>query len=864
MPVKKNKAVRHKKNSGGLDLDISDFLIDAELSSISVMNEINTTFKEKIPKKQEKKISELDNLILNDVAENAAWALDQEQKFSPLNSVKVKIGSGSAVSNGQEIFNDSIHRLDLRSKKDAIKVETKAATAKSFFQSFEAPSLLKKPSKTTEGLKYFFSFFKKYKATKHNLLANRVANNYENEEEAKVSPFLQNLKTASYFALIALLFITSVRIGFLYYQVKDQVRDFTGQVLGVSEEAASALKEGSKAAASSSWEKATFNFSTANDYFIQAQTALNNYNRSLIGFAEAIPIANKKVKSVKDLLEAGRLLSQTSAGLSSALSTLKTPVDQNASIAESLGKMRGTLETSSNNLESALKLLGGVDVGILPVEYSNSLREMQNNLPKILQNLQELKRMFKLAEVLAGYEQPKRYLLIFQNNNELRSTGGFMGSFALVDIKNGKITNLEVPGGGFYDLQGSFFEKISAPDPMRLLGASWQIWNANWFANFSDSAKKIEWFYEKSGGPTVDGIIAVNATILPDILKLTGNVELPAYQQILTPSNVVMALQHEAEFNYDKKENKPKKIIGELVTVVSDRLFQNLDGKRLINIFSLFNNALGNKEIQLYFNDSSLQKEVESFGWAGKVAKTDGDYLMVTRDNIAGGKTDGFITQNINHEAKIQADGSIIGTVDITLTHNGDKNDVFGKVLNKSFIRVYVPQGSTLLSVSGYDTLNPSLFKEAPQGFHEDTDLNRISGESTIDHETGTIINDEFGKTIFGNWLLLQPGESKTLSFSYRLPKEISFTQSLSNKIFSTLHLQESIAQEKYSFLFQNQSGIQNSALNSVLLLPNDTEIVWQEATSGGILENKEGSLQFTFTGKNDSMFGVVLQKTAN
>jgi hypothetical protein len=856
MPVKKTKNI---KKSGGLDLDINAFLV-GEFNSVSA--EINSVAKE-IPKKQEKKLSELDNLILSEVAETA-WALTPEQKLSPLNSVKIKIGDNNTVSNGNQIFNDSVHRLDLRSKKDAVKVEAKAEAPKSFFNSFEAPSLLKKPSRTTEGLKYFLNFFKKHRANKHNLLVNRVANNYEDVEEVEVSPFLQNLKTASYFALIALLVITSVRISFLTLQFKKQANNFTRQVLGVSEEAASALKEGSKAASNSSWEEAALNFSAANDYFSQAQTALNSYNQSLISFVESIPIANEKVKSAKDLLEAGRLLSQASVGLSSALSTLQPISGENVEMASALGKMRGTLETSSDDLESALKLLGGVDAGILPVEYSNSLREMQNNLPKILQNLQELKRMFKLAEALAGYEQPKRYLLIFQNNNELRSAGGFMGSFALIDIKDGKITNLEVPGGGFYDLQGSFFEKIIAPDPMRLLGASWQIWNANWFANFSDSAKKIEWFYEKSGGPTVDGIFAVNATILPEILKLTGNVELPEYEQILTPSNVVIALQHEAEFNYDKKENKPKKIIGELVTVVSDKLFQDLDGKRLINIFSLFNNALSNKEIQLYFNDSSLQKEVESFGWAGKVAETDGDYLMVTRDNIAGGKTDGFITQSINHEAKIQNDGSIIGTVDITLTHNGDKNDVFGKVLNKSFIRVYVPKGSTLLSVSGYDTLDPILFKEVPQGFREDTDLNRISGESTIDPETNTVINDEFNKAVFGNWLLTQPGENKTLSFSYRLPKEISFTQSLSNKIFSTLHLQESIAQEKYSFLFQNQSGIQNSTLNSVLLLPNDTKIAWQESTAGSVLENKEGSLQFTAIGKGDSMFGVVLQKNQN
>ena len=64
----------------------------------------------------------------------------------------------------------------------------------------------------------------------------------------------------------------------------------------------------------------------------------------------------------------------------------------------------------------------------------------------------------------------KRYLLIFQNNTEMRASGGFMGSFAVMDFSNGQVSNLNVPGGGTYDTEAGLKSKIVAPKPLQLGG----------------------------------------------------------------------------------------------------------------------------------------------------------------------------------------------------------------------------------------------------------------------------------------------------------------------------------------------------------------------------------------------------------
>jgi hypothetical protein len=213
-------------------------------------------------------------------------------------------------------------------------------------------------------------------------------------------------------------------------------------------------------------------------------------------------------------------------------------------------------------------LLKDIDPKSVPEEYRPQLELILSNLPLVEKAYSDIDAFINFTEKVMGFDQEKRYIFIFQNNNELRATGGFMGSFALVDVKNGKITNVEIPGGGFYDLKASFFEKIGAPSPLHLVGYPWGVWDANWWPDFALSAKKIQWFLEKSRWPTVDGVISFNAGMIPNLIKLTGDIDLPQYDKHLTADNVILALQHAVEFEYDKVENKPKRIIGDMMPIL--------------------------------------------------------------------------------------------------------------------------------------------------------------------------------------------------------------------------------------------------------------------------------------------------------
>jgi len=658
---------------------------------------------------------------------------------------------------------------------------------------------------------------------------------------------LQRFKMTLNFALVALVLILPIRAIF-FYQHFEKTK---GQVLGISEEAWSELEQATQAASQSNWQEAGLYFDSASNYFSLAKDNLTVYNQALVNIAKNLPAAGSLVVSTENLLESGRHLSNAASNISQAINQTAASKDINQTLTDNLSIISVALKQAQSEISLALNYLSAVSSKIIPEQYRKYFVELQSQLPALEASLTQVQSFLDFSLKVLGHQAEQRYLFLFQNNNELRATGGFLGSAALVDLKNGEIINMEVPGGGLYDLKGDFFEKVISPVPMHLLGTPWMIWDANWWADFPTSAQKITWFWEKSGWPTVDGVITFNSSLMPKLLEIVGDIAMPEYDQILTPENVVLALQHEVEFEFDPAENKPKKIIGELMPILIGKLLET-PTKQALPLLLTLNQALTEKEIQFYFTSPELEKFVKEAKWAGEVQGTEKDYLMVVNQNIAGGKSDSVISQEIKHYSYLQADGSIIDTVAITRTNNGNPEDVFERVQNNSYIRVYVPKGSRLLEVTGYNVIDPKLFKEVYEGYRADEYLQSISGQINKDAKTNTDVYSEFNKEVFGNWLQIKPGESKTITFSYKLPFVLNFESE------SILKKNQS---QKYSLLVQSQSGANQTSFSSQLFLPSDFEVTW----SGGTLDNQpiinNNQIIFEADLKSDVYYGVLINQ---
>ncbi len=560
----------------------------------------------------------------------------------------------------------------------------------------------------------------------------------------------------------------------------------------------------------------------------------------------------EKLSSGTKLLDAGEAIAKAGAELAAGLDAMQLSQETNA---VKLAHMTNALEKALPHLENGVARLDDVSARSVPSEYRASFIRIREDVKSALEDLKRASSSSPTLLDAIGANGKRRYLVVFQNANELRPTGGFIGSFALMDLKDGKIEKMEIPAGGSYDLRGGFNRRIKAPEQLRLVNPRWEFQDANWFPDFPTSARSLMWFYEKSGGPTVDGVIAVTSGVMQELLRAVGPIEMPEYGKTITADNFLLETQKVVEIEYDRETNRPKQIITDMAPKLLKKL---VDGgsSDLPKLASALGKALASKDIQVYFGDESAQQAADAFGWTGALRPTPGaDYLAVIDTNIAGGKTDGVIDEFIRHETHFEDNGDIINTVTVTRAHRGKAGELFTGIKNIDYMRVYVPKGSTLLAAEGFQAPADGYFLPQDTTLQPSTILAAVEGPTTTDEASGTTIHNESDLTVFGNWIQLEPGETKTVKLRYRLPFRLadltSAPESWTERLKATFGAYVPTAELK--LIVQKQAGTSRRTLESRTLAPAGwsirTSVPEEAKVEPGRLELKAPLDQDVFVG---------------
>lgn len=335
----------------------------------------------------------------------------------------------------------------------------------------------------------------------------------------------------------------------------------------------------------------------------------------------------------------------------------------------------------------------------------------------------------------------RTYLILFENNNELRPTGGFISAYGVLTISHGFPTGLD-----FYDVYGAIdeHEYIDPPYyPMQELLWSetyggYTFRDANYFIDFEDSAAELIKFYQITNPDAqINGIISVDFSTLEDLVGLyepiqAGDLSLAKNNLFETLEAKVSDIDRHSEEEISGRKDIMKDIIKQLVKKIiasplsirklSDTIVQNLNEKHII----------------LWFEDDFMKNKVSTLGWADKmpVSGISSDLLAVNEANLGGMKNDRYISRNVKYEVDIQED-QILCTLTIDMDHfGGDNIPLSGNY--KGYMRAYIPSQATL--ISGAD-------------------------------ETHTETYDDY--RAFGDIVKLEIGENKTLTYAYSLPIEM-------------------------------------------------------------------------------------------
>lgn len=437
----------------------------------------------------------------------------------------------------------------------------------------------------------------------------------------------------------------------------------------------------------------------------------------------------------------------------------KTAQDRIEFIVESIGTLIPKLATISERVDVAADQLNKIN----PNRYPEVFRgyEIRSKMIAGLDLVNQVHRfisggrpVLEQAPYLLGIGGERRYLVIMQNDKELRPTGGFITAYSVLSVKDGKFS----PGfsNDIYNLDARFNSRIPAPEAVKkyLFQDYWHLRDMNLNPDFEESMKQFMEGYKKTGSPKVDGIVAVDTELLVSLLKAIGPIGVPGFgnfsaendSRCLCP-NVVYELESYADvagaivwddisgkivYKSPRLDNR-KAILGPLMnSILANAMGQSKE--KLPDLFESMFSSLMQKHVLFYMEDKEVQEAMRAFNIAGKISSYNGDFLHINDANLAGAKSNLYVEQEI----ELKVDRGKEGTVNNLKVKykNPQKHDGWLNGPYRDWFRIYVPKGSQLLDSSG--------------------------------SEVGVKTYEELGKTVFEGFFTLRPEGVLELSFQYK------------------------------------------------------------------------------------------------
>ena len=436
-------------------------------------------------------------------------------------------------------------------------------------------------------------------------------------------------------------------------------------------------------------------FARAENYFTNSSASLKQID-AITKTVFTLPVARNKISLLK--------VGHTAAGSGQILARLleDPPPTAQGDFAQTIGATTSWLNRwQSSNQDNLSQLL-------LNLKAMAKLNEQTHQLPgsvtELAQHGESLLNILKQSPDLFGSRGDRRYMIIFQNNTELRPTGGFIGSYATLAFKQDGSASFSFGPNIYHAITNqSTWQKLPVPYPIlddQQYGL--RVYEANWNPDFPTSAQLLLKFYESIHSVPAQGVIAIDTSLITDLLAITGPLEFPQYGTTLTADNFLTTVQYKVEKEYfedaaNVAENNPKKILSDLLPVLFKKVGE-LDWPNKQKIYQLLSEAVTRRSIQIYSSNEATQNELLKLGIAGEMKQTNSDYLHLNNANVGGFKSSLNVTQEVKLTQRVIGQ-RIQNTLTITRTHTG--NGQWPDADNRNYLRIYLPLGTEIVSTDG-------------------------------------------------------------------------------------------------------------------------------------------------------------------
>jgi hypothetical protein len=449
------------------------------------------------------------------------------------------------------------------------------------------------------------------------------------------------------------------------------------------------------------------------------------------------------------------------SGLASVLQKRDASEEINGTLIERLAAAKPQLEATNQALGRVSEALAQLQ----PEQLSQPVREQIERVTALLPTIRDAVDLGIVLPSMLGANGRRDYLLLAQNSDELRATGGFISGAGILTLDRGKMQSFSLDDSVNID---NIAEQIypDPPDPMlRYMNIEmWLFRDANWSPDFPTSANMATELYKLGQGREVSDVIAFDPAAVQGLLETIGPVSVEGLPYPISAENVLMELRVPDNLPGNEGREEFKRRLGHAIVETVRAYPDRLD---LFALGRVLRRALDERHILIYTHEPAAAAFLAKHGWDGAVRPGSSDFLMVVDTNVGYNKVNPNIAQTVKYSVDLSDPKAPQADLTVQHTHRLQRSGVcqqWGEAVTSyndwldrcywNYLRVLIPSGSDLLSSTTQPTPAEWL----------------LSGES----DQGLVSVGQDGETAVLSTLVVVPlGGQRETDFRYQLPATV-------------------------------------------------------------------------------------------
>lgn len=359
---------------------------------------------------------------------------------------------------------------------------------------------------------------------------------------------------------------------------------------------------------------------------------------------------------------------------------------------------------------------------------------------------------------LLGSTESSKYLVILQNETEMRSSGGLLTAFGILDVSNGEVSDIDMEDmwNLQYDLWGLAEQGYIYQMPHKnIYGQAWMMnggydgkstcgatearaqdvglysdlyVTADWITDYYDLAHR----FISAKYPDYDYVLIINYAFTADLVKLVEPLQVEGLGEVYA-DNLYDVIKSQTDDPTLAGDPNRKSVIGEIGKAVKEKI-ETMPISDFPKVAEIFIRAFQAKDVSLAsFKDESMQAYFDKYGFTARTVNDfDGDYFQLGEAQNCSLKLNRWVRNSVQQVIKVADDGGISKEVFVHWTQPQIYSDAFDGQYSantsfsyRAWVRVFMPEGSYNIDSDGYKQSGYLYYR--PQNYYDSIMDKRVS-----------------------------------------------------------------------------------------------------------------------------------------